>query len=229
MNYLLIECCANSIKSAINGENGGAHRIELCRKLQVGGITPFHENIIQAKKTINIPLHILIRPRAGNFFYSENEFRKMIDDIIFCKEAACEGVVIGTLNNDGSINIKQCEQMVKAADGMHITFHRAFDSGKNLKNNLKDVIDCGCHTLLTAGQSKNVEHGFSNLAELVRLAKNRINILAGSGVNVTNINSLYKIGIRHFHLSGSEITPAGEMETSRKKIREVVKKLTDLV
>lgn len=229
MNNLLIECCANSIKSAVNGESGGAHRIELCRKLEIGGLTPLYKQIIQVKKIIKIPVHILIRPRPGNFIYSDRELAKMIDDITFCKQVSCEGVVVGTLNNDGSINKKQCEKMIEAADGMHITFHRAFDSGNNLKKNLKDVIACGFDTLLTAGQSEDVEGGFSNLEELVRLAKNRINILAGSGVNVTNIDPLYKIGIRHFHLSGSKITISGDRETSTEIIREVVKELTGFV
>lgn len=228
MNDLLIECCANSIESAINGENGGAHRIELCRKLEVGGITPFHQDIIQAKETLTIALNILIRPRASDFVYTENELKQMIHDIIFCKEVGCDGVVIGALNPDGSINKKQCEQMIDAANGMHITFHRAFDEANNLEQNLEDIIECGCDSLLTAGQSRNVEEGFPKLETLVKLANNRINILAGSGVNVANVESLYQIGISSFHLSGNELTTSGRMETSTKIIRAVVEKLNAL-
>lgn len=229
MNNLLIECCANSIKSAVNGESAGANRIELCRKLEVGGITPFHQDIIQSKETLTIALHILIRPRAGDFVYTENELKQMIHDIIFCKEVGCDGVVIGALNPDGSINKKQCEQMMESANGMHITFHRAFDEANNLQQNLEDVIECGCDSLLTAGQSENVEEGFRKLETLVKLTDNRINILAGSGVKAANVEALYKIGIRNFHLSGSALTTSGKTETSTKKIKAVVEKLNALV
>lgn len=228
MNDVLIECCANSIESALNGQIGGANRIELCQNLEVGGITPKKEDIIKAKETLSISLHVLIRSRGGNFIYTKNEIERMIDDITFCKNMGCEGVVVGALRNDGSIDKEQIKQMVLAAKGMHVTFHRAFDKGDNLSQNLQDVISCGCNTLLTSGQSKNVKNGISNLEELVKLANNKINILAGGGVNDKNIEHLYKIGIRHFHLSGSEKIGYRKLETSSEKIRLVVKKLKDL-
>lgn len=229
MNDFLVECCANSLQSAINGESGGANRIELCSNLEVGGLTPLHQDIIEAKKILTSALHVLIRPRAGDFVYSTYEMQQIIDDILFCKKAGCEGVVVGALNADGSVNKKQCEQMVEAANGMHITFHRAFDEGNNLKENLEDAISCGCDTLLTAGQSENVNDGISNLQKLITLANNRISILAGSGVNATNVQKFHKIGIRHFHLSGNEKSASGKLETSSKNIRAVVEKLKALV
>ena len=135
MNNLLIECCANSVQSAINGAKGGATRIELCENLAVGGVTPKHEDIIKAKEKLTIPLHILIRPREGSFIYNDDEFNQILTDIAFCKNVGCAGVVIGSLNIDGSINKNQTKAMVDSAKPMHITFHRAFDKGNNSVKN----------------------------------------------------------------------------------------------
>ena len=202
MNNYLIECCANSVQSAIYGEQGGANRTELCSQLDIGGITPLKADILKAKKTLRYPLHVLIRPRGGDFVYSNREFSKILSEIRFCKKSGCDGVVIGSLNRDSSINIKQTMEMVDIAKPMHITFHRAFDKGKDLLNNLEDVISCKCDTLLTSGQKPDVNIGIHNLKKIIRITNNRINILAGGGVNQFNIGALYSIGIRNFHLSG---------------------------
>jgi copper homeostasis protein len=229
MNHYSVECCSNSVQSAIQGGLGGANRIELCANLEVGGITPSRKNIKKTKGLLNIPLYILIRPRAGRFIYTGKEILKMIDDIQFCKKAGCDGVVIGMLKKDGSINKEQCTQLVNIAKPMHVTFHRAFDEGNDLQQNLEDVIDCGCDTLLTAGQSENVNSGISNLEQLVILAKERITIVAGSGVNATNAKTLYKIGVRNFHLSGSIKNLNGELETSSLLIKKMKDKLEQIV
>ena len=145
-----------------------------------------------------------------------------------CKTINCEGIVIGALNQDGSINIEQTKTMVKAAKPMHTTFHRAFDKANNLEKNLEDVITCGCDSLLTAGQSTNVIDGILNLKKLIQQAKNRIHILAGSGVNYTNVEALYKIGIRNFHLSGSEKNNFGILETNSMNIEKLITKLISI-
>lgn len=229
MNHYSVECCANSVKSTIKGELGGANRVELCANLEVGGITPSRENIQKAKGLLNIPLYILIRPRAGNFIYTSKEILQMIDDIQFCKKVGCDGVVIGMLKEDGSINKEQGKQLANIAKPMHVTFHRAFDEGNDLVKNLEDVIACGYDTLLTSGQAKNVSLGFENLKKLIRISAGRINILAGSGVNHTNAEDLFKIGIRSFHLSGSEKNTDGVLETNSKKIKAVLEKLESIV
>jgi copper homeostasis protein len=229
MNHYLIECCANSIQSAINGEKGGSNRIELCADLELGGLTPRRKDILKTKKVLNIPIYVLIRPRGGDFIYSQNELSKMLSDIQFCKTVRCEGVVIGALKKNGSINIKQTKQMVRAATPMRVTFHRAFDEGNDLQKNLEDVIACGCDILLTAGQAKNISLGFKNLKKLVRISAGRINILAGSGVNHTNAEDLFKIGVRNFHLSGSEKNKDGVLETNSKNIQAVLEKLEGIV
>ena len=167
----MIECCANSIESAKNGEKGGAQRIELCKKLEVGGITPSRQEILQAKKLLNIKLHVLIRPRKGDFIYTNNEMQQIIEDIKFCKKVNCDGVVIGALKKDGSIDTSKIIEMIKYAKPMHITFHRAFDNGNNLLKNLEDVISCGCDTLLTSGQEKDVDAGMQNICTLIKNAQ----------------------------------------------------------
>ena len=229
MNQYLVECCANSVQSAINGEKGGANRIELCRALELGGLTPKRSDITKTITSINLPFYVLIRPRVGNFIYTENEHLQMITDIQFCKTNGCEGIVIGALHKNGSINIEQTKQMIRAAKPMHVTFHRAFDEGNDLIKNLEDVIACGCDTLLTSGQAKNVNLGLANLARIVSLSAGRIDILAGSGINHTNAEGLFKIGIRDFHLSGSEKNKHGVLETNSKNIQVVVEKLEAFV
>jgi len=225
MNHYLIECCANSIQSAINGEKGGSSRIELCADLELGGLTPHRKDILKTKKVLSIPIYVLIRPRDGDFVYSQKELSKMLSDIQFCKKIGCNGVVIGSLNKDGSINQVQSTEMINIARPMEVTFHRAFDEGNELQKNLEDVIACGCDTLLTAGQSENINSGISNLEQLVKLAKGRITVLAGSGVNHTNAEALYKIGIRNFHLSGSIRNQKGELETDPLLIKKMKDKL----
>lgn len=229
MNDYMVECCANSILSAINGEKGGAHRIELCADLHVGGLTPKRSDVLKANTKINIPIYVLIRPKKSGFVYTNNELIQMIDYIKFCKIVGCKGVVIGALNKNGDINMKQTKQMIKAAKPMHVTFHRAFDEGNNLEQNLEDVIATGCDTLLTAGQENNVDLGFDNLERLIKISNGRINILAGSGVNHKNIEALYNIGIRNFHLSGSKKNKENELETNTLLIKNVINKIEQIV
>jgi copper homeostasis protein len=153
----------------------------------------------------------------------------MIADIEFCKKLGYEGVVIGALHKDGSINKDQTKAMVKVAKPMHSTFHRAFDEGNNLIQNLEDVITSGCDSLLSAGQRNNVVDGISNLEQWVKLAKGRITILAGRGVNQNNAEALYKIRIRNFHLSGSKRNQNSKGETDILLIKTVIKKLEEIV
>ena len=169
------------------------------------------------------------KQKKGGFFYTNDELVKIIKDIQFCKTTGCEGVVIGALHKNGAINIQQTKQMVRAAKPMCVTFHRAFDEGNNLLKNIEDVILCGCDTLLTSGQAKNVSLGLKNLKKLVKISAGRINILAGSGVNNTNAEGLFKIGVRNFHLSGSEKNTLGVLETTSKNIQAVVEKLEAIV
>ena len=227
MNSCFLECCANSIASAIQGEIGGANRIELCSNIEVGGVTPSKKDIISLSKIITIPFRILIRPRAGSFVYTKSEIQQIITDVKFCKSLKCEGIVIGMLKKNNRINIVETKKLVKLAHPMKVTFHRAFDEANNLITDLEDVIKCGCDSLLTSGQSSNVDIGLSNLKKIIKIANNRIKIIAGGGVNHANAKNLYNIGVRNFHLSGKKKHTNGLLETSSLLIKSVIDNLNE--
>ena len=224
----IIECCANSVNSALIGIEAGANRVELCTNLEEGGTTPKLEDIKTLRKLTKVNIHVLILPNANKFIYPKGEFQQIINDIEYCKKIGCNGVVIGALNKNLSINISQTKAMVKAAKPMKVTFHRAFDITTNLEKNLEKIITCKCDYLLTSGQKSSVEKGMKNLKQLGKLANNRIKRLAGGGVNHKNIKTLYDIGIREFHLSGSKKNKLGILETKFENINKVVKELTTL-
>tara|TARA_B110000858_G_scaffold76439_1_gene88661 strand:- start:52 stop:738 length:687 start_codon:yes stop_codon:yes gene_type:complete len=223
-----LECCANSIQSALNGIKAGASRIELCQNLEQGGITPSNSEIIKLRELSDIKIHILILPKANQFQYTKLEFQQILIDIQFCKNLKCDGIVIGALNPNLSVNKEQTKLMVLAAKPMKVTFHRAFDCVLNMPQALEDIISCKCDYILTSGQKENVIDGIENLQQIVKLAKNRINIIAGGGVNHNNIESLYKIGIREFHLSGKELVQNGQLETKYENVKMAVQKVKSL-
>lgn len=227
MQNFLVEGCANSPISALNAQKGGANRVELCSDLKVGGITPSREEIEIARKILKIPIHVLIRPRSGNFVFSNQEFKQIVSDIEFCKAIGCNGVVIGALNKKCEVEKKQIKKMVESAYPMSTTFHKAFDSVLDIKKALRDIIDCGCDSLLTAGKAEKVKDGMKILKELVALSKDRIELIAGGGVDKNNVKELYNIGVRNFHLSGS-VEKKGNTETSQLIIREVIQKINTL-
>lgn len=224
MNNIIVECCANSVQSAINGAKGGAARIELCSNLSEGGVTPSYKEITEVKLLLNVKLFVLIRPRKGDFIYTESEFNQIILDIKFCKENNCDGVVIGSLNPDGSINQHQTRKMVETAKPMSVTFHRAFDTSKDIDNDLETIIRCGCNRLLSSGKQDNIEDGIENLETILNIANGRIKIIAGGGVNHKNIEKLYNIGIREFHLSGKRKNKKGIIQTDSELIRLTINK-----
>jgi copper homeostasis protein len=237
MSKVIVECCANSVQSAINGQAGGAERIELCANLEQGGTTPSAASICLAREALEVDLYVLIRPRAGNFVYSELELEEIIQDIEFCKEIGCDGVVVGVLNADGSVNEQQTKTMVQAAQPMGVTFHRAFDVAKDVEQALESIIKCGCERLLTSGQATQAIEGVKVFQQLVAKANNRIEIMAGSGVNANNVLTLYPLGIRQFHLSGTDVIAQEEnafsfgsklLQTNPQKIQEVADALEGL-
>lgn len=231
MSKIIIECCANSVQSAINGQSGGADRIELCANLEQGGTTPSAASICLAREALEIDLHILIRPRVGGFVYSELELEEMLQDIEFCKEIGCEGVVIGALDKEGNVHKKQLQKMIQAARPMSVTFHRAFELIVNAKKGLEDIISCGCDCLLTSGQKPQAVDGINSLRLLAEQADDKIKIMVGSGIDAKNCLSFYPLGIRQFHLSGTEVISQGKddfgfgdkhIQTNPQKIQEVV-------
>ena len=228
MQKVIVECCANSVSSALTAIQAGANRIELCKNLENGGETPDYSDILELRNLTNLDLHILILPKANNFIYSNKDFKKIIEDIQFCKKNNINGVVIGALNKDLSINMKQTKELVEIARPMRVTFHRAFDTISKLENDLNKVIECGCDYLLTSGQKPNVDDGLNNISKLVKQSSQKIKIIAGGGVNHNNVESLYKIGVREFHLSGTLKNKSKILETDYNLINLLVKKLRDI-
>jgi copper homeostasis protein len=208
----LLEVCAGDIESVIAAANGGADRVELCSALVEGGVTPSIGFIKQALKVEGIKVHVLIRPRGGDFLYSQEEADMMVDDVIACREAGVHGVVIGALTPDGNIDIALCERLVKAAGNINVTFHRAFDLCANPIEALDKIIALGCNRLLTSGQAASAIAGVDMLAKLVEHANGRITILTGGGVSAENAADIItKSGTNEVHASarstiGSKMT-----------------------
>ena len=203
MTKVIIECCANSVQSAINGQAGGAERVELCANLELGGTTPSAASICMAREVLEVDLFVLIRPRVGNFCYSDLEMEEILQDIEFCKQVGCEGVVIGALTEDGNIDLENTKQMVEAASPMEVTFHRAFDQVSDTTQALQQIIDCGCARVLTSGTKETVKDGLEVLKTLAEKAKGKITIMPGGALDLVSALQLYALGIREFHLSGT--------------------------
>ncbi|MCT4628979.1 copper homeostasis protein CutC [Winogradskyella sp.] len=200
---MLLEICANSYQSAKNAQVAGAHRIELCQELSVGGITPSYGLLKKVVENLQIPVFVLIRPRAGNFVYSVDEFEIMKANIQICKDLGCKGIVSGVLNNDNTIDVERTKALIELSKPLSFTFHRAFDEVKNPKKTLEQLIDLGVDRVLTSGQKSTAENGLELLKELNEIANNKIVILAGGGINVDNAFKFKDAEIQEIHASAS--------------------------
>lgn len=199
------EVCANSADSAIAAQEGGAHRVELCDNLYEGGTTPSAACIALTRKHLTLPIHALIRPRGGDFLYNDLEFEVMKKDIEYAKEYGADGVVLGVLQADGTIDRKRTEELVRLASPLSVTFHRAFDVTRDPFAALRDIIETGCNRVLTSGQANKAIEGAELIAELVQYAGDRITVLVGSGVNEDNIADLIRVTrAREFHGSAQK-------------------------
>ncbi|HEY8783691.1 MAG TPA: copper homeostasis protein CutC [Mucilaginibacter sp.] len=189
---VLLEVCANSVTSALAAQEGGAARVELCENLNEGGTTPSHGEILLAREQLHIKLYVLIRPRGGDFLYTDIEFDIIIADIKFCIQAGCDGIAIGILNADGTIDKERCVKLVRLAKskGLGVTFHRAFDMCADMLQAMEDVIEIGCERILTSGGKSTAMEGASIIAELIKKAAGRIIIMPGSGVSEQNVADL---------------------------------------
>ena len=181
---------------------GGADRIELCAALTEGGTTPSAGMIRRCREAFGVELFPIIRPRGGDFLYTDEEFDIMLHDVLLCRELGCNGVVIGSLKKDGSIDIKRTEKLISSAYPMEVTFHRAFDRCKDPFEALEQLISAGCQRILTSGQQPAAPQGTNLIRELVTAADERIVIMPGSGVRKENIKELAeKTGAVEFHSS----------------------------
>jgi copper homeostasis protein len=203
MSFTLEICCYN-YQSCVVASQAGANRIELCADAAEGGTTPGFGTIKLVKEKLGIDIYPIIRPRGGDFFYDDAEFIVMKTEILLCKELGCEGVVIGILKLDGSIDKERCKQLVALAYPMHVTFHRAFDRANNPFEAMEDIIQSGCDRILTSGHKPVVMEGAQLLEDLIRQANDRIIIMPGSGIRAANIIDVAKkTGAIEFHSSAS--------------------------
>jgi copper homeostasis protein len=201
---MIVEICANSYASACNAEKGGAHRIELCSELAVGGITPSYGLIKQVIETLSIPVFILIRPRSGNFTYSKEEFNIMKKDIEICKELGCSGIVSGVLKTDFSIDVLLTRELVELAKSLPFVFHRAFDWVPDAFKSLNDLIEMGVSRVLTSGQEVTALEGLITLKKLKEYSQGNITILPGGGISLENALKFKNTGFEEIHCSLSE-------------------------
>lgn len=205
MSDFKLEICANSVASCLEAEKGGAYRVELCAGIPEGGTTPSYGDVALARELLNIKLNVIIRPRGGDFLYSDLEHQIMLKDIEIAGKLGVDGVVIGCLTAEGDVDIARNEALIKAAEGMSVTFHRAFDMCRDPFESLEKIISLGCDRILTSGQQPKAEQGIPLLRELVEKAGDRIIIMPGSGINASNAATIAKgSGARELHLSARE-------------------------
>ena len=218
-----LEIACFNLKSALIAQENGADRVELCANMKEGGTTPDFKIAEQARKELNIDLNVMIRPRGGDFVYTNTEFEQMKSEIVAFKKLTVDGFVFGILDREGNINMDQNQELVALANPIPCTFHRAFDVVTDVYQSLENVIECGFRTILTSGQKENVVEGISILGELVKKANNRIIIMPGGGLRSTNIGLLKeKTNATFYHSSAivemGETANAAEIEALKGKI-----------
>ncbi|MEJ7767755.1 MAG: copper homeostasis protein CutC [Chitinophagaceae bacterium] len=200
----LIEICCYNLSSCLVAQASGADRIEFCDNPAEGGTTPSYGAISLARKKLQVPLFPIIRARGGDFLYNDDEYLIMQQDVKTCKEIGCDGVVVGILNQDGSIDKKRSAKLVQIAYPMSVTFHRAFDRTRNLFDALEDIIDIGCERILTSGGMPTALEGTACISQLVKQANERIIIMPGAGIRSGNIENLvHSTRAEEFHSSAS--------------------------
>ena len=207
---MILEIAANSVASALAAQEGGAGRVELCTALELGGLTPSHAQIALAREHLRIPLYVLIRPRAGDFLYSDLECEMMQRDIETCVALGCDGVVLGVLDADGRVDTARCRTLIAAAGKLGVTFHRAFDLSRDPVQALEDILALGCERILTSGAQASAPEGEALIRELVVQAAGRLAVMPGAGVTAQNVAALAAAtGAHEFHASAKRQLPSG--------------------
>jgi len=215
---ILLEVCVDSIDSALAADRGGADRIELCSSLLEGGLTPSPGVISTVLGKVSLGVFVMIRPRGGDFCYSDDEFKAMEQDILTAKQLGADGVVFGILTEDGRVDVDPTQRLVNIARPLKVTFHRAFDMSRDLTESLEDLIRLRVDRVLTSGGEQNVELGQSMIANLQRQAKDRIIVMAGAGITENNVRQLVSITrVREIHASLKSALP-GPMRYRNERI-----------
>ncbi len=221
-----LEIIGFNIESCVAAQQAGAHRIELCDNPSEGGTTPSYGFIKAAREKLSIELYVMIRPRGGDFLYSDDEFKIMKADVEMCKSLGCDGIVTGLLKKDGSVDKERCRELVVLAYPLGVTFHRAFDRTSNPFHALEDIIEIGCERILTSGQQPKAVDGIQILKELILQADERIIIMSGSGVNAeNNISIAENTGATEFHSSAGMFAES-KMHYTNLSMNESLKHIT---
>jgi len=224
----ILEISVETLEAGLAAERGGADRIEFCRNLSVGGVTPDADLLREVRAQVRIPTFSIVRPRAGDFVYSAAEFAEMKRSIIGAKESGMDGVVLGVLTKDHRVDVERTRELVELAKPLPVTYHRAFDESADLHQALQDVIQSGAKRLLTSSGAKSALEGAAVLAELIEAAGERIVIVPGAGISGVNIMEVARrTRAREFHSGLSSVLPYGSKEY--KRFEEEVRKLAEQI
>lgn len=203
---MILEACVDRVESAMIATENGADRLELCSNLIIGGTSPTMAMFKEVRKVCNTDIRVLIRPRFGDFLYTNYEFNIIKEEVRQFKEEGADGVVIGILKPDGSLDEERMSELIAEAGDLKITLHRAFDVCVNPYLTLESCVRLGIDTILTSGQEESAVKGLSLLKELNKKAGNRIHLMAGSGVSASVIKEIFgETGIKNYHLSGKSV------------------------
>jgi copper homeostasis protein len=195
-----LEICVDSVESAVAAEQGGAHRVELCSALSDGGLTPSSGLLKAVRSHLSIGVHVMIRPRSGDFLYSDSEYSVMCDDIEYAAECGADGVVFGLLTADGDVDVPRTRTLVERSRPMEVTFHRALDTTRDIHASLEKVIETGADRVLTSGSKPSAMLGARCIRDLVVAGADRIKIMAGGGVRAANVQEITRVtGAVEFH------------------------------
>lgn len=218
MKKFILEACVDSVASALAAERGGADRIELCANLVIGGTTPDINLFREIRKHSQIPARVLLRPRFGDFCFDDYEYEILLEDVRMFREAGADGIVVGSLNPDGTLNERQMEGFVKAAGDLGVTLHRAFDMCVDPYDTFCKAKSMGIDTILTSGQAPNCLEGQALIADLVQVAGDDMTILVGAGVNASVIEKMYGLTkATAYHMSG-KVTKDSAMTFRRETV-----------
>ena len=231
MKKYTLEICVDSVESAINAERGKATRLELCSNLIIGGTTPTQSLFEEVKKNVNIPINVLIRPRFGDFLYSDYEVNIIKNEIKMFKKLGVDGIVVGILTKNGEIDLDNMKKFIEGAQDIPITFHRAFDVCREPLKAFYQLQELGVQNILTSGQSQDCLRGKKLLKELVKIStknsKNKTEILVGAGLNIENIDEIVNFtGATNFHFSGKRIKQSS-MEYRKENVNMGLKEFSE--
>ncbi len=228
---LKLEICAQTVERAVAAEKGGADRIELCERLEVAGVTPGKELMRQARSRLGIPIFAMIRPRGGDFVYTDVEFAEMKRSILVAKNCGMDGVVLGILGPKKIVDVRRTKELVNLAKPLAATFHRAIDQTANLFETLEAVIQTGANRVLTSGGAAGAAEGVEMLAELVIAAEGRIIIVPGAGLNALNSARVARVtGAVEFHSGLRSAVPYESEDSARfeQEVRKLRESLTSV-